>query len=819
MACDAMIGMMLVCYSSVVRADKAAKGVSLDAINAMLKEQLATQKEQARKQIAQLKDEMKKKDDTITRLVARSRTRAAVSEGAEPGQLLDLMQPPNTSRITHRALPAPTVVICLCGLARSFVMPALRANLRSRLVAVIRNAGFRVHAYLQTTASDSPRITDGLALPKLDSSWLQAAMAELDADRSGVDLTDPHESLRTNKQMARFKLCVHKWVRPLEADERGGMPVDFVVMTRPDIAFVDPVTPPRQWSRAGITVSRHNMVPGAPTTGISDFLMVAPGNLAKAVLVAFSRLKSQTRGDNYGAEKGFANYLQAAAREASQGTVVTIDQVDGFMTAVVRIKVGLAVTVDRIDCYRQRTPENASRCTGVLSPPLCGAGVLALNDSHLPCTALNLEKKVAPLPHLPLPQQHHAAGTSTRQQQRATAATSLPPRLTSVHPKTRSTGITQPNRQVQLRPTSVHPNSLSTGTSSSPNTRPPTLDMPTTRREARAGLSGTLRWERSRRLQQLSSSRPNTARSGPAPSGRLQGSSQDLAISDVALVVTGGLRTLATARVYENLRRTRTALAADLFLYLDPGQVRWASKIGYSEYAQCALHAKPEASADHVLQFEDLLKVLRPTAHAEFDDCHAFGSVPATYTTHNDNVWKSARPAVRPLNCTFRKYRRTYPQFIWAASAFKLLTTHEARHQPQRYTWIFKLRPDLIFSNPPKPLPHVPNVPTVFAPRYIPGSAMIIDWWALMTRDAAETYFTTAAHAFRRCDEIGYPKDTVCPPKLDARDVECLLTRHLLASGMNLDVRWASKVPTSLVHYGTGDVHAASWTSKGSIGG
>ena len=53
--------------------------------------------------------------------------------------------------------PPPLIAVCFCGLARAFILSEQRANLRANLIDVIRSAGFRVHAYLQTSLADHPR--------------------------------------------------------------------------------------------------------------------------------------------------------------------------------------------------------------------------------------------------------------------------------------------------------------------------------------------------------------------------------------------------------------------------------------------------------------------------------------------------------------------------------------------------------------------------------------------------------------------------------------------------------------------------------------
>ena len=721
------------------------------------------------------------------------------------------LKPPHPPSSPPSSTPSPTpqastVVICLCGLARSFILPSVRANLRSSLVDVVRHAGFQVHAYLLTSSTDSPR-TAAYKAPNLSFEQLMAAMADLAADRIAVDLTTP-DVARHRMQLARLEVCIQKWVMPLETHERSGFPVDFIVMTRTDIAYVNPVPSPTQWSRTALTVSQHNLVPSAPATAVSDHVLVAPSRLMKELVRTFKQLP-HTQGDNFGAERQFSTCLREAARAVVNATV---DIVDAFMVAVVRVNVvhGFAV-LGRVECSRQRVvglgdstqdrrmpathqrtktwPLNSTslsstslNATSLNSTPLSTAVREAAYHEAYKALVRRCERRLAPL-----------LRDSTSNISGGYAIIDSPPPPPSPTPK--PVPVRTPPRAQQRPHTNAAPQKVNP------------LQRTQQQRQRKYFLPN-----------KVPATPPATLPAHNLTKRRLR------TITDVALLVTGGVRTLATQRVYDNLRRTRTALSgADLFLYLDPGQVRWASQVGYSEkdYTRCAAHARvpPGGSSQSVLQLDLLLKQLAPTAHAEFDDCRAFGSVPATYASQSAAVWASALSFVRPINCTFRKYRRTYPQFLWAAKAFDLLTQYEAVHQPQRYQWIFKLRPDMIFpTDPPIPLPPLPNVPTVFAPGYLPGTHMIIDWWALMTRSAAESYFSTAAISFRNCDALQYPSEGICSPKLDPRDVECLLSRHLLSSEVKLDTIWADRFPTLLVHYGAPDVPGRQWGAQGSVG-
>ena len=266
--------------------------------------------------------------------------------------------------------PPPLVAVCFCGLARAFILSEQRANLRANLVSIIRSAGFRVHAYLQTSLADHPRMAD-YAAPLVDRSWLDAALAELGADRSATDLTTP-EVAGGHMQMGRLQICMRTFVRPLEDDERGGVPVDFVAMVRPDAAFVDPVPPPTKWSRTRLTVSRLNVISDAPPDVISDHVLVGPSTLMQAV-VASRPLKFKTVNDRHGrplwaAERNFLSYLEAAVGDDA---ATMISRVDGFMVAVVRVKSAPAsgrVAAGLIECHRQRDPAAIAHCEQTLAP-------------------------------------------------------------------------------------------------------------------------------------------------------------------------------------------------------------------------------------------------------------------------------------------------------------------------------------------------------------------------------------------------------------------------------------------------------------------
>ena len=277
------------------------------------------------------------------------------------------------------------------------------------------------------------------------------------------------------------------------------------------------------------------------------------------------------------------------------------------------------------------------------------------------------------------------------------------------------------------------------------------------------------------------------------------------------VVMTGGLRTLVIPQVFRDLKRNVVdALSADLFLFIDPNQTVWAARVDEHKYQECNRHrsgAVPWGGDRTVYSLEQVLHILRPVAHAEFNDCASFGRVTSVRRVWPAEVWASAREDLRPVNCTYTWYRRYYPQFFWMAEAYQLLLAHE-RQRAARYEWVVKVRTDMMFYRALSLPPMLSSARgAVYGNSYlVPPSEMLIDWWAIMTGGtAADTYFSSAS-SYRRCDSFAeLANGTACGGKyfVTPTAVECVLTRHLLWHGVSVDRGWATtlKLNPALVHF------------------
>lgn len=264
-------------------------------------------------------------------------------------------------------------------------------------------------------------------------------------------------------------------------------------------------------------------------------------------------------------------------------------------------------------------------------------------------------------------------------------------------------------------------------------------------------------------------------------------------LNTTAVVAVGGLRSLIFPDVARNLQtHVLRPLSADLFLYLDPRQIQWASKLDYTAYNRCATHARmPQASG---ASLQGYLEELSPLASGEFNDCEAFGDVLPHTTANTSALWRTAAERVRPEACGFFKYRRCMAQFLWADEAFALVRAHErARGQP--YEWVVKVRPDMVFHQPLQ-LPRRGGS-VVYGYHY--RAHMILDWWAVMARDVAERYFSMG-RAMRSCDLLGWDPRALRCSGLKKDDVECFLYRWMASHGIRVDNRWGNKFDSTLVH-------------------
>ena len=295
-------------------------------------------------------------------------------------------------------------------------------------------------------------------------------------------------------------------------------------------------------------------------------------------------------------------------------------------------------------------------------------------------------------------------------------------------------------------------------------------------------------------------------------------------LNTTAVLVVGGVRSLIYPEISTRLvQRVLKPLYADLFLYLDLEQVQVGST--------CEQRSALPGGQKGAINVTAIAERLQPKLYGTFSDCRAFGNVPliqseAPETFYSESqdpteIWKSAGASLRPVNCSYHKFRSEYAQLMWAEKGFALIKLHE-HVRAQKYEWILKMRPDLVFSIPVK-MPGFTQSQsrTVFGYPY--RTNLILSWWAMLPRPVADIYFRTATAA-RHCDLFTYGLDhnkkaaTFHCNGLSKNEVECLSSRWLASNLVRTDRVFGKHFETSLVHIVDGKrsvVTSMQMTAKG----
>ena len=277
-------------------------------------------------------------------------------------------------------------------------------------------------------------------------------------------------------------------------------------------------------------------------------------------------------------------------------------------------------------------------------------------------------------------------------------------------------------------------------------------------------------------------------------------------LNTTAVLVTGGVRSLMYPEIALRLKvRVLKPLYADLFLYLDYSQVETTY-----EHHTCAHRSQVPSELLHI-NMSSIVDLLQPKLYGSFDDCKAFGNVPlrmgeaadAFFLEDEQNpetLWKSAGPALKPVNCSFTKYRSEYAQFFWAEKGFHLVKLFE-HQRAQKYDWILKMRPDVVFTIPVK-MPGFTFVQTRTVFGYPFRQHLLLNWWLMIPRGVADTYFQIAT-AMKHCDLLTFGLDRARIPTqcdgLDRNDLECFVSRWLQSNSIRIDRVFGRHFETSLV--------------------
>jgi hypothetical protein len=278
-------------------------------------------------------------------------------------------------------------------------------------------------------------------------------------------------------------------------------------------------------------------------------------------------------------------------------------------------------------------------------------------------------------------------------------------------------------------------------------------------------------------------------------------------LNTTAVLMTGGVRSLLYSEISSRLKlRVLKPLHADLFLYVDMQQVETTT-----ERHTCEHRAQVPDELSHV-NISFIVESLQPKLYGTFDDCKAFGEVPIQMGEAADTffqeeeqsperLWKTAGASLRPVNCSYVKYRNKYAQFMWAEKGYNLVKLHE-HQRAQKYDWILKMRPELVFTIPVKvPQFTFSQSKAVFG--YPFRQHLLLSWWVMIPRVVSDTYFKVG-QAMKHCNLLTFGLDragrAVECDGLDRYDVECFLQRWLLSNSIRQDRVYGKHFETSLVH-------------------
>lgn len=329
----------------------------------------------------------------------------------------------------------------------------------------------------------------------------------------------------------------------------------------------------------------------------------------------------------------------------------------------------------------------------------------------------------------------------------------------------------------------------------------------------------TVRWTRppgeealqnGKRRQEQTFSR--TSQKSTSPTSSTKREKRDMlsergVLNTTAVLMTGGVRALMYTEISSKLKlRVLKPLQADLFLYLDMSQVETTTDRHTCEHRSEVPHDLLHVNITSIAEY------LQPKLYGTFDDCKAFGNVPIQMgeaaesffqeeEQSPERLWKTAGASLRPVNCSYIQYRSKYAQFLWAEKGYNLIKLHE-HQRAQKYDWILRMRPELVFSIPVKnPQFTYSQSKVVFG--YPLRQHLLLSWWAMIPRVVSDTYFKIG-QAMKHCDLLTFGLDRASYAAecdgLDRYDVDCFLRRWLLSNSIRLDRVYGKHFETSLVH-------------------
>ena len=232
----------------------------------------------------------------------------------------------------HRAA-AQQCAVCFAGNAMgSFQQPHVRRFAKERLVDALGCAA--VDSFFYLTLDNTQQRDDLLPAPNATVEAVHAAAREFDPvsvtvhlrdDSLGDDDDDAHAQL--SKAAACYSL--------VEASELAARKrYDWVVRTRPDLAWVAAVPPVKSLYEDRVYVSQHSWPVG-------DAFFIAPGKLAREVFRAVDALGQDSHCDASQVEEiGNAGVVESALHRHLASRKIPTQLYDGFAFVAARWREG-----------------------------------------------------------------------------------------------------------------------------------------------------------------------------------------------------------------------------------------------------------------------------------------------------------------------------------------------------------------------------------------------------------------------------------------------------------------------------------------------
>jgi hypothetical protein len=242
------------------------------------------------------------------------------------------MRPGHALLLLFHHAAAQQCAVCFAGNAVGLMQPHVRRFAKERLVDALGCAA--VDSFFYLTLDNTQQRDDLLPAPNVTVEAVHAAAREFDPvsvtvhlrdDSLGDDDDDAHAQL--SKAAACYAL--------VEASELAARKrYDWVVRTRPDLAWVAAVPPVKSLYEDRVYVSQHSWPVG-------DAFFVAPGKLAREVFRAVDALGQDSHCDASQVEEiGNAGVVESALHRHLASRKIPTQLYDGFAFVVARWREG-----------------------------------------------------------------------------------------------------------------------------------------------------------------------------------------------------------------------------------------------------------------------------------------------------------------------------------------------------------------------------------------------------------------------------------------------------------------------------------------------